>query len=297
VGPIGALPNIGSFKVPISFDTRLETKTPPEGGAPSIRIVDAQPRYVKDRHSRCVSADHDQVGEFTAFSHADRPQLVAGDAVRLNRVSAPEQSPQQPDAKCVLWLFAVAVWAGRYEDNGLSHGAALFLMCASRAYRSISEWPVNDANTGTPPETALALYICDLAPVKEDGAAVPSRCSAAQRESEAVERRLRDGNGVPAARPYWASTLRSLSPLRVSLRVSLRVGEHSPNAAGAADAGNGVPIPARLVSREHSLINCAKLDDVHPSSMGRVASDWRAAHCGKVGRAEKRPEHTLYVAL
>jgi hypothetical protein len=52
------------------------------------------------------------------------------------------------------------------------------------------------------------------------------------------------------------SALRHLAPLRA--------GEHSGETPRAADAANGLPITARLMCRQHCLINCAEFHRVAP---------------------------------
>jgi hypothetical protein len=90
---------------------------------------------------RRAFGDHrNRLAEFDSFLNAYRPKSIAWHAVSFDRIATAEQSHQVRDRKRVLWLFALAAWACRYEDNGLSHGAnPFFLTCASKAYRANSE--------------------------------------------------------------------------------------------------------------------------------------------------------------
>ena len=69
--------------------------------------------------------DH-RLAELDAFLNADRPKFIARHAVSLDWMAAVEQSHQVRDRKRVLWLFALAARACRYEDNGLNHDANPF---------------------------------------------------------------------------------------------------------------------------------------------------------------------------
>ena len=71
-----------------------------------------------------LCADHrKRLANFASFSKADKPKFIARHAVSLDRIAAVEQSQQVRDGKRVLWLFALAARACRYEDDGLSQGA------------------------------------------------------------------------------------------------------------------------------------------------------------------------------
>jgi hypothetical protein len=79
---------------------------------------------------RAFAGRRNRLAEFDSFFKADRPKFIARHAVSLDRIATVEQSQQVRDRKRVLWLFAPAARACRYEDNGLSHGENLFLICA-----------------------------------------------------------------------------------------------------------------------------------------------------------------------
>ena len=79
---------------------------------------------------RAFAGRRNRRAEFDSFFKTDRPKFIARHAVSLDRIATVEQSQQVRDRKRVLWLFAPAARACRYEDNGLSHGENLFLICA-----------------------------------------------------------------------------------------------------------------------------------------------------------------------
>jgi hypothetical protein len=80
-------------------------------------------RCDSDDRRRAFADPCNRLAEFDSFLNVDRPKFIAWHAVSLDRIAAVEQSHQVRDRKRVLWLFALAARACRYEDNGLSHGA------------------------------------------------------------------------------------------------------------------------------------------------------------------------------
>ena len=75
---------------------------------------------------RAFADDRNGLADLDSFLNADRPKFIARYAVSLDRIAPVEQSHQFRDRKRVLWLLALAAGAGRYEDNGLIHGANPF---------------------------------------------------------------------------------------------------------------------------------------------------------------------------
>ena len=64
-------------------------------------------------------------GKGHAFCGADGPELLAKDAVRLDRIPAVEQSAQRRAGKSPLRLLYSALWAHRSKRDGLMHRTAL----------------------------------------------------------------------------------------------------------------------------------------------------------------------------